>query len=143
METLRRIRSHFGLLIVGAMFGALLGFLAGRSIHMASPVASVYTPPVLQSASVHPDGVLIEAYLDSKGRVWNYRIISNGQRARDLSPQIKNSLIFTTFRPARYMGEPVAATAVLILPEHFGWGPNSDTERRWRTHKDWAGADHR
>jgi hypothetical protein len=98
------------------MFGALLGFLAGRSIHMASPVASVYTPPVLQSASVHPDGVLIEAYLDSKGRVWNYRIISNGQRARDLSPQIKNSLIFTTFRPATYMGEPVAATAVLSLP---------------------------
>ena len=116
MVTLRRIRSHFGLLVVGAMFGGLLGFLAGRSIHMAPHVASVYTPPVLESASVHPDGVVIEAYVDSKGRVWNYRVISNDRRVRDLSPQIKNSLIFTTFRPAMYMGEPVAATAVLSFP---------------------------
>jgi len=116
METLRRIRSHFGLLVVGAMFGALLGLLAGRSIHMVSRVASVYTPPVLESASFLPDGVVIEAYVDSKGRVWNYRITSNGRRASDLSPQIKNSLIFTTFRPATYMGEPIAAAAVLSFP---------------------------
>jgi hypothetical protein len=113
METLRRIRSHFGLLLVAAIFGALLGFLAGRSIHMASRVASVYTPPVLESASIHADGVVIEAFVDSKGRVWNYRVISNGPRVKDLSLQIKNSLIFTTFRPATYMGAPVAATAVM------------------------------
>jgi hypothetical protein len=52
MEKLGRTRSHFGLLVVAAMFGALLGFLAGRSIHLASRVASVYTPPVLESAPV-------------------------------------------------------------------------------------------
>ena len=122
METLGRIRSHFGSLVLGAMFGALLGFLAGRSVQMASRVGPVYTPPVLESASVHPDGVVIEAYVDSKGRVLNYRVISNGRRTRDLSPQIKNSLIFTTFRPATYMGEPVAATAVLSFS-------NSSSER--------------
>jgi hypothetical protein len=98
------------------MFGALLGFLIGRSIHTASRVASVYTPPVLESASVHADGVVIEAYVDSKGRVRNYRVVSNGRRVKDLSPEIKNSLIFTTFRPATYMGAPVAATAVLSFP---------------------------
>jgi hypothetical protein len=98
------------------MFGALLGFLGGRSIHSASRVASVYTPPVLESASLHADGVVVEAYVDSKGRVWNYRVISNGWSAKDLSPQIKNLLIFTTFRPATYMGAPVAATAVLSFP---------------------------
>jgi hypothetical protein len=116
METLRRIRSHFGLLVVAATFGALLGFLAGRSIRTASRVASAYTPPVLESASVHADGVVIEVYVDSKGREWNYRVISNGRRAKDLLPQIKNSLIFTTFRPATYMGAPVAAAAILSFP---------------------------
>jgi hypothetical protein len=116
MEKLRRTRSHVSLLVVAAMFGALLGFLAGRCIHTASRVASVYTPPVLESASVHADGLVVEAYVDSKGRVWDYRVISNGRSAKDLSPDIKNSLIFTTFRPAKYMGEPVAATAVLSFP---------------------------
>jgi hypothetical protein len=123
METLRRIRSRFGLLVVAAMFGALLGFLGGRFSHTASRVASVYTPPVLESASVHPDGVVIEAYVDSKGRVWNYRVIANGARPKDLSPEIKNSLIFTTFRPATYMGAPVAATAVFSFPNTSAQDP--------------------
>jgi hypothetical protein len=105
------------------MFGALLGYLAGSSIHMASRIGSVYTPPVLESASIHADAVVIEAYVDSKGRVWNYRVISNGRRAKDLSSETKNSLIFTTFRPATYMGAPVAATAVLSFS-------NTSAERR-------------
>jgi hypothetical protein len=116
METLRRIRPHFALLVVAAMFGALLGFVGGRSSHTASPVASVYTPPVLESTSIHADRVIIEAYVDSHGRIWNYRVISNDGETYDLSPEIKNSLIFTTFRPATYMGVPVAATAVLSFP---------------------------
>lgn len=114
METLRPNRSHFGLLVVAVMFGALFGFLAGRYIHVASPNMSVYTPPVLETAFIQADGVVVEAHLDSKGRVSNYRVISNGWNAvRDLSPEIKNSLIFTTFRPATYMGAPIASTAVL------------------------------
>jgi hypothetical protein len=99
------------------MFGAAFGFLAGRYIHMASPSVSVYTPPVLETAFVHADGVVVEAHVDSKGRVSNYRVISNGRNAvKNLSPEIKNSLIFTTFRPATYMGAPVASTAVLAFP---------------------------
>jgi hypothetical protein len=99
------------------MFGALFGFLAGRYIHTASPNMSVYTPPVLETAFIQADGVVVEAHLDSKGRVSNYRVISNGRNAaKDLSPEIKNSLIFTTFRPATYMGAPVASTAVLSFP---------------------------
>ena len=117
METLRRIRSQVGLLVVSLMFGALFGFLAGRSIPVASPNVLVYTPPILESASVHADGVVVEAHVDSKGRVSNYRVISNGRNGvKGLSSEIKNSLIFTTFRPATYMGAPVAATAVLSFP---------------------------
>jgi hypothetical protein len=102
---------------VATVFGALFGFLAGRYIHTASPNVSVYTPPVLETASAHVDGVVVEAHVDSKGRVSTYRVIWNGRNAvEDLSPEIKNTLIFTTFRPATYMGRPVAATAVLSFP---------------------------
>src|SRR4029077_2346452 len=110
METPRRIGSRIGLLAIAAMFGALLGFMGARASHTSSRVALVYTAPVLESTAVHADRVVIEAYIDAHGRVWNYRVISNGWRARDLSPEIKNSLIFTTYFPPAYMGVPVAAT---------------------------------
>jgi len=117
METLRRIRSHFVLLITVATFGALVGFLAVRSIDVSRRGASAYTPPHLQQAPSVGANLVIEAYVDLTGRVSDYRVISNGQGLKDLSPQIKNLLIFTTFRPATYMGRPIAATAVLSFPK--------------------------
>ncbi len=116
METVRRIRSHFGLLITVATFGGLVGFLAARSVDVSRRVASVYTPPHLQRAPSDGAALVIEAYVDPTGRVSDYRVISNGQSLKDLSPQIKNLLIFTTFRPATYMGRPIAATAALSFP---------------------------
>ena len=56
---------------------------------------------------------MIEAYVDSNGRVQDYRVLSSPQDAKDLSPQVKNMLIFTTFRPATSMGRPTAGRAVL------------------------------
>jgi len=97
---------------------------------VVSAVASVYTPPVLESASVHAERVVIEASVDSKGRVWNYRVVSDGRRVKDLSPEIKNSLIFTTFRLATYMGAPVAATAVLSFPNTSAQWPLSGNPNR-------------
>jgi len=114
METMR---SHFGLLITVATFGALVGFLADRSIDVSSRVASAYTPPHLQQAPSVGADLVIEAYVDLTGRVSDYRVISNGQGLKDLSPQIKNLLIFATFRPATHMGRPIAATAVLSFPK--------------------------
>jgi len=104
METLRLIRSHFGLLITVATFGALVGFLAARSIDVSRRVASAYTPPHLQQAPSVGDDLVIEVYVDSAGRVSDYRVISNGRGSKDFFSQIKNLLIFTTFRPATYMG---------------------------------------
>jgi hypothetical protein len=106
------------------MFGALFGFVAARYIHTASRSVSVYTPAVLETAFIDADGVVVEAQVDSKGRVSNYRVISNSRNAlKNLSPEIKNSLIFTTFRPATYMGAPVASTAVLAFPNIYADRP--------------------
>jgi hypothetical protein len=56
---------------------------------------------------------VIEAYVDSNGRVQDYRVLSSPQDAKGLPPQVKNMLIFTTFRPATFMGQPRSGRAVL------------------------------
>jgi hypothetical protein len=48
--------------------------------------------------------VVIEAYVDANGRVEDYRILSQPDDAKAVLPQLKNLLIFTTFRPALSMG---------------------------------------
>jgi hypothetical protein len=64
-------------------------------------------------SSIKDDSLVIEAYVDSNGRVQDYRVLSNPQQPKDLPPQVKNVLIFTTFRPATFMGRPTAGRAVL------------------------------
>ena len=59
------------------------------------------------------DGVVIESYVDANGRVEDYRILSQPADAEAVLPQLKNLLIFTTFRPALSMGRPTTGTAVL------------------------------
>ena len=73
METLRRIRSHFVLLMTVATFGALVGFLAARSIDVSRRVASAYTPPHLQQAPSVGADLVIEAYVIERGE---YRTIA-------------------------------------------------------------------
>jgi hypothetical protein len=53
------------------------------------------------------------AYVDSNGRVQDYRVMSDSDQSEQLLPQVKNMLIFTTFRPATLMGIPTAGRAVL------------------------------
>jgi hypothetical protein len=80
----------------------------------------LYTAPQLQQAafgtaldSISDDSLVIEAYVDSNGRVQDYRILSNPTEAKSFLPQVKNMLIFTTFRPATSMGRPTSGKAVL------------------------------
>lgn len=103
------------------MFGFLMGFLtlplqAGNA---DVPLMLNTAPQLQQSAfrtaldSITGDSLVIEAYVDSNGRVEDYRVLSNPEETRDLPPQVKNMLIFTTFRPAMSMGRPTSGTAVL------------------------------
>ena len=102
-------------------FGFLMGFLtlplqAGNS----DVPLMLYTSPQLQQSafgtaldSISGDSLVIEAYIDSHGRVEDYRVLSNPEHTNDLPAQVKNMLIFTTFRPATSMGRPTPGTAVL------------------------------
>src|SRR5208283_4398359 len=57
---------------------------------------------------------VIEAYVDSRGRVEDYRILSDPGASQELLPQVKRMLIFTTFRPAMSMGHPIARSALVF-----------------------------
>jgi hypothetical protein len=47
---------------------------------------------------------VIEAYVDSRGRVQDYKILSDPGASQDLLPQVKRMLIFTTFPPRNVDG---------------------------------------
>jgi hypothetical protein len=111
-----------GLSTAVVIFGLLMGFLALPTHADTSsdvPLGLTTEPQLQQSAfgttfdSVHGDALVIEAYVDSEGRVQDYRILSNPSDFQELLPQLKNMLIFTTFRPATSMGRPTSGRAVL------------------------------
>jgi Putative zinc-finger len=75
-------------------------------------------PELQQSAfgtmsSINAESLVIEAYVDSHGRVEDYKILSDPGDSQELLPQVKRMLIFTTFRPAMSMGHPISSRAVL------------------------------
>jgi len=110
-----------GLTTAVLIFGLLMGFLALPTQAGTSDVPlGLSTEPQLQQSafgtgldSIHGESLLIEAYVDSEGRVQDYRILSNSKDAQAVMAQVKNMLIFTTFRPATSMGRPTSGRAVL------------------------------
>jgi hypothetical protein len=110
-----------GLATAVVIFGILMGFLAvPLPVNSADVPLTFSTTPQLQESafgttldSLKDDSLVIEAYVDSNGRVQDYRVLSNPENPKDLPTQVKNMLIFTTFRPATFMGRPTAGTAVV------------------------------
>ena len=81
------------------------------------------TPATDQTQSVKPhsgthaviqdsNSVVVEAYVNSEGRVYDYRIISGPDNAVSRG-QVENLLLFSVFEPARVFGEPVRGVAVM------------------------------
>jgi len=110
-----------GLIAAIAIFGLVMG-LTTMPLQAANDDVPLmlYTAPQLQQAafgttidSINDDSLVIEAYVDSNGRIQDYRILSDSKASGDLLPQVKNMLIFTTFRPATAMGRPTSGRAVL------------------------------
>lgn len=112
-----------GLVAAVVIFGVLMGFFGLPNVEAMSSndvPLMLYTPPEWQSSafgvtmgSVNSDSLVIEAYVGTDGRVQDYRILSDPAEMQELLPQVKNMLIFTTFRPATSMGRPMPGRAVL------------------------------
>jgi anti-sigma factor RsiW len=62
------------------------------------------------SAAATP--VVVEAYVNGAGQVYDYRIVS-GPTDQATRSQIENMLLFSVFEPAKFFGQPVRGLAVL------------------------------
>jgi hypothetical protein len=112
-----------GFLSALIIFGVAMVYFVAPSTLRANndvPLVMVNTAPELQQSAfgltmdtINADSLVIEAYVDANGRVQDYRILSDSDQSKDVLPQVKQMLIFTTFRPALSMGRPTPSRAVL------------------------------
>jgi anti-sigma factor RsiW len=56
--------------------------------------------------------VMVEAYINGSGRVYDYRIVSGPTDAATRA-QIESQLLYGVFAPARFFGQPVRGVAVI------------------------------
>ncbi len=114
-----------GLVTAMVMFGLLIGGFMSLSRGVAGVntdvPTSLYTPPKLSSAPFSDaflvrseTPVVIEAIIDTNGRLQDYRIIS-GQDSAEVRKQLDRSLIFTVFEPAMSFGQPAPGKVVLTF----------------------------
>jgi anti-sigma factor RsiW len=74
----------------------------------------LYLPSSVQSDEVGASSstVVVEAYINPQGQVYDYRILSGPTDAMTRS-EVENMLLFSVFEPAKYFGQPVRGLAVL------------------------------
>jgi hypothetical protein len=110
-----------GVVTAVIVFGLLIGLLVPTAMRQANDVPTMlYTPPEisfspfgLSMGSMNADSLVVEAYVDANGRVQDYRVLSAPGEVKELSPELKNMLIFTTFKPATAFGQPTSGRAIL------------------------------
>lgn len=107
-----------GLVTAILVFGVFVGFFVqAPTVSAGNDVpTSLYMPPRL-AASPFMDGIsegpiVIEAIVDSTGRLQDYRIISGDDNAA-IRKQLDRSLLFTVFEPAKSFGEPTSGRIVI------------------------------
>ncbi len=104
------------------------GHRAGYHVYSAGGGAGQYrrtagqpdrAPAGYLSSGVGGDGVsdlsspvVVEAYINNEGEVYDYRIVS-GPNDDETRAEVENLLLFSVFEPARFFGQPVRGLAVL------------------------------
>jgi len=85
------------------------------------PLGMATAPKFLYNSGAAPDvdqigtvngPVVVEAYVNGSGRVYDYRIVS-GPTDQQTRAEVENMLLFSVFEPARFFGQPVRGLAVL------------------------------
>lgn len=86
----------------------------------SEPVSATSAPQLLYLSSgagtddleTGSEPVVVEAYVNDEGQVYDYRIIS-GPTDPATRSEVENLLLFSVFAPARFFGQPVRGLAVL------------------------------
>ncbi|MCU1322188.1 MAG: putative anti-sigma factor [Acidobacteriaceae bacterium] len=101
----------------------LLGMVAAPDPVMANdePLGAMTVPHYRYSAvlpraiiSSHDATIIVEAYVNSDGRVYDYKIVS-GPEDPAVNTQIVDQLLLSVFEPARVFGAPIRGRAVVTF----------------------------
>ncbi len=108
------------ILLIGSV-ALLVGMFASPEPLLArdQPLGMATDPHFLYT-SLEPAGsigdrdnpVIVEAFVDGSGRVYDYKIVSGTTDGKTRS-QLESALLFSVFAPARTFGQPVRGTVVL------------------------------
>lgn len=112
-----------GLVTTILTFGLLINLLMPIPVPGTNDVPTTfYTPPQLETTPFeltldtgHPDPLIVEAMVGADGRVQDYRILSGNDSSGATLSNLKNMLIFATFRPATSFGRPTAGRTILAF----------------------------
>ena len=110
------------ILLLGSV-GLLVGMVAHpeRASAQDEPIGMATGPRFLYQSGAAPDvdqigtvngPVVVEAYVNGSGRVYDYRIV-NGPTDPQTRSQVENLLLFSVFEPARSFGQPVRGIKVM------------------------------
>jgi anti-sigma factor RsiW len=103
--------------------GLLLGMVAAPEPVMANdePLGAITAPHYLYSTvspgaivSGHESLIVVEAYVNAQGRVYDYNIVS-GPEDPAVHNQVVNQLLMSVFQPASVFGAPVRGRVVLTF----------------------------
>ncbi len=111
-----------GAVVLVGGIGLLLGMVAAPEPVMANdePLGAMTSPHLLYSAAPnaivtnHDSVIIVEAYVNDQGRVYDYNIVS-GPEDPGVQNQIVNQLLLSVFEPARVFGSPVRGQVVLTF----------------------------
>ena len=74
--------------------------------------ANARTAVIVSDSAANP--IVVEAYVNSEGRAYDYRIVSGPDDAQARA-RVETLLLFSVFEPARVFGEPVQGVAVMTF----------------------------
>ena len=106
------------LFVVGT-FALLIGmFATPQPVEARDVPLNIASAPRLLYAAVEPslspsdNPLIVEAFVDRQGKVYDYRILE-GDTDQETRAQIVNVLLFSVFAPARSFDQPVRGTVLL------------------------------
>jgi Putative zinc-finger len=109
-------------LLIGSI-GLLLGMVAAPEPVMANdePLGAMTAPHYLYSSvspraivTDHDSVIVVEAYVNSQGRVYDYKIVS-GSEDPAVHRQVVDQLMMSVYEPASVFGSPVRGRVVLTF----------------------------
>jgi hypothetical protein len=112
-----------GAVVLVGGIGLLLGMVAAPEPVMANdePLGAMTAPHYLYSTvspraivTDHDSVIVVEAYVDSQGRVYDYNIVS-GPEDPAVHSQIVDQLLMSVYQPASVFGAPVRGRVVLTF----------------------------